>query len=54
MAADIYLPLQALVLLDMEKVSAALVTSVSLIVLGTAAASYGETCLLPLGIIKSC
>mmetsp|Transcript_19817 Transcript_19817/g.43338 ORF Transcript_19817/g.43338 Transcript_19817/m.43338 type:complete len:367 (-) Transcript_19817:863-1963(-) len=32
----------ALVLLDMEKVSAALVTSVSLIVLGTAAASYGE------------
>mmetsp|Transcript_4713 Transcript_4713/g.8050 ORF Transcript_4713/g.8050 Transcript_4713/m.8050 type:complete len:359 (+) Transcript_4713:256-1332(+) len=33
----------ALVLLDMEKISAAMVSSVTVIVIGTAAASYGET-----------
>jgi hypothetical protein len=33
--------MQALVLLDMEKISAPMVSSVTVIVIGTAAASYG-------------
>mmetsp|Transcript_46328 Transcript_46328/g.88413 ORF Transcript_46328/g.88413 Transcript_46328/m.88413 type:complete len:310 (-) Transcript_46328:1332-2261(-) len=40
----------ALVLLDMEKVTTTLVVSVAMIVLGTAAASYGETAFSSVGL----